>query len=250
MGQISLSLPQVGGTNASQEPLIPGDFTTVQNVINGNLDSNNIANTLAQSATVNTGTQTVKGATNIATSESRTNVAYGTLTTPDQVSGIVLPSNGLIAVWYQAMWQCSVAVANTAQAAIFIGANQLQVQDSITNGPSAQSARLGSGAANVNQALFSLPIGLASNANASATAGDVTTGQAVGFGATVGGGSAGFFTGNGANSGSIAASSASGGPCWIFAAAGTYAISVQFKSSSGSVTASNRKLWVQAFSFA
>jgi hypothetical protein len=250
MGQISLQIPQAGQFFSTEGAKVATDLTTIQTWANGNVDSSNVANSLAASAAVNTGTQTVKGAVNIATSESRTNIAYGTLTTPDQVTGIVLPSNGLIAVWYQAMWQCSVAVANTAQAAIFVGSNQLQVQDSITNGPSAQSARLGSGAANVNQALFSLPIGLASNANASATAGDITTGQAVGFGATTGGGSAGFFTGNGANSGSIAASSASGGPCWIFAAAGTYTISVQFKASSGSVTASNRKLWVQALSFA
>jgi hypothetical protein len=41
-----------------------------------------------------------------------------------------------------------------------------------------------------------------------------------------------------------------GGVVSMFAAAGTYTISVQFKALSGSVTASNRKLWVQALSFA
>src|SRR5438309_7960968 len=43
------------------------------------------------------------------------------LTTPDQVTGIVLPTNGLIAVWYQATWQTA---AGNAQAALFLGSNQ------------------------------------------------------------------------------------------------------------------------------
>lgn len=42
MGTISLSLPLVGQTNASQEPLIPSDFTTLQTAINGNLDGANL----------------------------------------------------------------------------------------------------------------------------------------------------------------------------------------------------------------
>ena len=35
----------------------------------------------------------------------------------------------------------------------------------------------------------------------------------------------------------------------VFAAAGTYDISVQFKASSGSVTVKNRKLWVWTMGF-
>jgi hypothetical protein len=35
----------------------------------------------------------------------------------------------------------------------------------------------------------------------------------------------------------------------VFAAAGTYDVSIQFKSASGSVTAKERKLWVEAVSF-
>ena len=40
-----------------------------------------------------------------------------------------------------------------------------------------------------------------------------------------------------------------GGFTFAFAAAGTYTVSVQFKASSGSVTASNRKLWVWTIGF-
>jgi hypothetical protein len=42
-----------------------------------------------------------------------------------------------------------------------------------------------------------------------------------------------------------------GGSCEIFAAAGTYTVSVQFKGiGSTSVSVSNRKLWVQVLPFA
>jgi hypothetical protein len=64
---------------------------------------------------------------------------------------------------------------------------------------------------------------------------DFTTGQVVGAGPQM----------------SVSATSPQlvGGPCYIFAAAGTYTVSVQFKSSSGSVTAKNRKLWAWTLGF-
>src|SRR5689334_701297 len=66
-----------------------------------------------------------RGATNIATSQSTSSTTYTTLGTPDQVQNIVMPTNGLIRVRYQATWQESVAGA--ARAAIFIGSNQAQI---------------------------------------------------------------------------------------------------------------------------
>ena len=38
----------------------------------------------------------------IAASEARTNTAFGTLTTPDQITGIVMPTDGLVLVGYEA----------------------------------------------------------------------------------------------------------------------------------------------------
>jgi hypothetical protein len=46
---------------------------------------------------------------------------------PDQVTGVVLPTDGLIAVWFQAKWQTSVTIASSA--AVFIGANQLNREE-------------------------------------------------------------------------------------------------------------------------
>jgi hypothetical protein len=42
-----------------------------------------------------------------------------------------------------------------------------------------------------------------------------------------------------------------GGPCYIFAAAGTYTVSIQFQAlSGGNVAVRNRRLYVQALPFA
>lgn len=219
MGTLSYTVP-VAGTdlNSLADPELATALSTILTWANGNVDAINLSAVLAQSATVNQAGQTVKGATNISTSQSTSSTTYTTLATPDQVTGIVLPSNGLICVWYQATWQSSVNAAGSA--AIFVGSNQLQAENTGAS-PAAQSA-VTSGTAN-NSPLFSAAPGL-SGANVTGYTGDVTTGQAVGA----------------ANS---------GGPCYIFVSAGTYTISVQFKASSGSVTASNRKLWVEAKSF-
>lgn len=166
------------------------------------------------------------GKTIIATEESRTNTAYGLLTTPDRVRNVVLPTDGLIAISYQAMWKES--VIDAARVAIFVGANQLK-RPSTGTVPVVQDAGMtGIGTANVYNLVAASHKGLVSAASSAGYTGDVTTGQIMG-GAT----SADQF----------------GGPCYVFAAAGTYDISVQFKASSGSVTAKERKLrvWVQPF---
>jgi hypothetical protein len=43
MGQISLSIPQVGQPDSTEEPKIANDLTLIENAINGNLDTNNLA---------------------------------------------------------------------------------------------------------------------------------------------------------------------------------------------------------------
>lgn len=187
----------------------------------------------------------LRGAANIAASESRTNTAYGLLTTPDQVTGIVLPTNGLIRVSYQATWQESVAGA--ARAAIFVGSNQLTIAAS--DGASASDAQFQAAATNNASANVAAPLATTANGLFSVNVGsggylgDVTTGQVVGLSPYGGnlvqelGGAIRTPVGIG------------GGACEITAAAGTYTVSVQFKASSGSVTASNRKLWVETIPF-
>jgi hypothetical protein len=158
-----------------------------------------------------------RGKTNIATTEARSNVAYGVMTTPDRVSGLVLPSDGLIVVGFQATWQESVLGAG--RGAIFIGANQLKYAIS-SGAPGVQEASVGGSSANLDLPVFTTGSGLTATAGSGNYTGDVTTGQILGQGFVV-----------------------------IFAAAGTYDVSVQFKASSGSVTVKNRKLWVSTIGF-
>lgn len=231
----------VAGANENVNDL-NSNLNAITAVVNGAIDSSNIANAgvsannlstaLAQFLGITNVANTGRGASIIATTESRTNVAFGTLTTPDQVTGIVLPANGLICVLYQATWQESVSAA--ASAGIFVGATQAKraVADNVA--PQASIPVLG-GTVATDTPLVTMPNGLTSfPMTAGAYTGDVTTGQIAGYSSE-------------ANLDYPTLSAA--GPCYIFAAAGTYTISIQFKASSGSVTAKNRKLWVWTTGF-
>ena len=192
-------------------------------------------------AAENAGSSVSGGASNIATSQSTSSTTYTTLSTPDQVNGIVLPTNGLIAVNYWATWQESVQGA--ARAAIFIGANQLQAVHS-AGSPAPQAAAMNGTSTALNRVLSSCPFGLISHINNVAYTGDVTTGQALALGSA--GGALSYDIGGGL----FTQAGLDGGWCLIDnLAAGTYSISVQFKASSGSVTVSNRRLRVVSLSF-
>lgn len=173
-----------------------------------------------------------RGKSIIAAAESRSSTSYGTLTTPDQVSNVVLPTDGLLAIVYQATWQESVAGA--ARAAIFIGANQFKAAGH-SGSPVVQEADTLAQPAATDRLLATHGGGLYSQTGAAYS--EVATGQAIGF-----------ATGNlvsvagmtpGAN-GQVPF----GGLCLVDVPAGTYTVSIQFKASSGSVTVKNRKLWV------
>lgn len=149
----------------------------------------------------------------IATEESRTNVAYGTLTTPDEIKEVVMPANGLIAVAYQA--RCKSSVSEAGRVALFLGANQLLagglVQEVATE---VSFNRIGTNPGGLLQ----------------------VEGEA--FGAT-----------GETISRRPGTAGAVGGLCFIQAAAGTYNISIQCKATSGSVTAKERTLRVMVFGY-
>ncbi len=224
-------LPTIGQPNASEDPKTRSALSELQTILTAGVDETNLVVALLQKLGLNSGSQVGRGKSIIATSESRTNVAYGTLTTPDRVTGIVLPTDGLIAVAYQATWQES--VLNAARAAIFIGATQMSKIFAENASPTLPDTPLsGTVGAAVDRPLATFSGGLASLTNGGgAYTGDVTTGQAIGS-----------FQGAGVIFNN-------GGPVYIFAAAGTYDVSIQFKSSSGSVTAKNRKLWCWSIGF-
>lgn len=147
----------------------------------------------------------------IATEETRESATFSTLTTKDEITSVVLPENGMMVVGYSANVLSSVASAG--RAAIFLGANQLKKG----GGPhEVQEVTI----SNTLNKIYSSPNGLTRPSSIEVTA-DVTTGQ------TLGENTAG-----------------EGGVCFIFAAAGTYNVSIQYKATSGNVKAKERKLWV------
>jgi hypothetical protein len=157
--------------------------------------------------------------------------SYALATTPDRVRELVLPTDGLIAVAYQATWQQSVGGA--ARASIFIGTNQAAIN--CVSGASPQAGAQPGGFVNLDAPLSSYGGGLIGGAPTSLA--DVTTGQIIGVGESGANVSVEVAGGLGTPGGFT------GGLCLIFAAAGAYDVSVQFKASSGNVTVKNRRLW-------
>ncbi len=183
-----------------------------------------------------------RGAVAIPGEESTGSATYVKLATPDEVRNIVLPADGLIVVAYRAHMKSTPATGS--RAAIFIGSNQLK---------SRQLALVGTQAADNNTAavyetLFTLPMGLATASSPTDTPADVTTGETIGQfvtaaeeGSTAVGGTFNVYY--------PTTQGPTGGVCYIFAAAGTYDVSVQFLTSSTTVLAKERKLWVWAMDF-
>lgn len=192
----------------------------------GGVDGDNLTATAAQQLGLSDSSHVRRGAISTATAESTSSTVYTTLTTPDRVSNVVLPTNGLIIVGYQAIWQNT--VANNGQAAIFIGSSQLEIANGTGSGgaPLAQAAS-GNSTINVDCPLGTTISGGLQSASATANATEVTTGELLSIG-----------------------SSGNGGPAFIFAAAGTYDVSIQFKNlAAGTLTVKNRHLWVWTIGF-
>jgi hypothetical protein len=226
MGTVSFTDPTIGNPFASEAAVVDAALQTLRSWANGDVDNANIATAELARLGLSDNASTRRGAVSVPASESRTNTAYGLMPTADQVAGVSLPTNGLLFVAYQATWQES--VVNAGRAAIFLGANQLKQAQTTGSAPVVQETALNAApSANVAKPLVTTPNGLFGLAgDTTGYTGDATTGQLVGVNA------------NGL-----------GGACVIFAAAGTYNVSVQFKASSGSVTVANRRLFVWTVGF-
>lgn len=209
MAELSYVLPEIGLGDVTQDPLIRTALSNTLNWAKGKVGEANF-----EAAVASTYLPGLVQKSIIATEQVRTNTAFGVLGTPDEVT-LTMPENGLIAIAYQATWKESVGKA--ARAAIFIGANQLLTANNPA--PAVQETVERAGAAETFNVLATAAGGLAHYDSSTGYTGDATTGQLVGSTGTA-------F-----------------GPCVIFAAAGSYKISVQFKASSGNVTVKSRKLW-------
>lgn len=148
----------------------------------------------------------------IATEQERENAAFGKLTTPDEVTGVVMPANGVMVIAYRAIVKTS--VTETGTMAIFLGANQLKKPGATT--PELTETKLSAGTG--FQQMVAGASGLVAIGGGTSY---VTTGETIG----------------------LTAGSAVG-LCFLRAEAGTYAVSVQFKASSGKIAAKERTLTV------
>lgn len=208
----TLETPAIGSPNLTQDPKIKKAIE----VLNGLLNSENkIARTSLEASAKPVTWYTPKI---IATEESRTNTAFGTLTTADEITGVVVPENGKLVIDYSALVKSSVGGAG--RAAIFIGSNQLKRPDT-TGTPVVSEASTASTVVGI--------IGSSSHGLENATAGTnfVTTGEA-----------------------SSELTTDARGSCVVRRlAAGTYAVSVQYRATSGSVTAKERLLQVEVHGY-
>jgi hypothetical protein len=230
---INPSLPIPGQPNATEEPKIVTALSQIvaavnavdsSNIVDGTIAPDDLQSALLDKLGASSASVVRRGQSSIVTQETRTNAAYGLMATPDRVSSLVLQTNGLIVIALQAMMSETTTVG-TARAAIFIGANQLKVAASA--GPVVQETAAKAATIGTFNPVFTTAQGLTVQDSATVYPGDASTGQLVGF--------------------SIAGQT---GICYVFAAAGTYDISVQYKTvSTGSVVVSNRKLWAWTVGF-
>lgn len=269
MADINPTIPSVGELNSTADPKIRTALNTLVATVNALEAANFSAGAVDTTALLDDGVTAEKldpttvgavlgigqsgtvrrGKCIVATEETRTNSAYGKLTTPDEVASVVVPTDGLLAIQYDATWSSS-AVA--ARAAIFLGSNQLKIADA--SGPVTQAAVSHASSITTVAPLISAPLGLV-GCYANAPYAEVSTGQVLGkvgsattspseFQAEIGG--------SVVSLGAIGATSSFmgiGGPIIVRVPAGTYTVSVQFKSASGTVTVKNRRLHVWTIGF-
>lgn len=163
---------------------------------------------------------TLAGKLYIPTTESTSSTSDTYLTTPDRIQNVVLPTDALIAVIYQALWRNDSTQA--ARASVYVGANKAKVIPSAGGAPGS-SEGTGPSTINSDAGLATGAFGLVGNINAAGTT-EVLTGQAVTSGTNHGPGSLLLLFG---------------------VPAGTYDVGIQFRSQvAGTVTAKSRRLWV------
>lgn len=213
------------GSTSDANANINNNWTLIEALVNGDLDTTNLdaaagilpaqlVLAIREAAGLNDA-NIRRGKSIVATEESRTNVAYGALGSNwDRVQNVVVPTDGLLRITYRALVKSTVAAAG--RAAIFIGANQLK-----------------------SQAAGGVPV--VQEAPTGGTADDYDWIRTIGTSGLV------------ESAGVGQASSVTTGLPWeaieVEVAAGTYDVSVQYKATSGTITAKERKLWVEAIGF-
>src|ERR1044072_7066580 len=120
-GSISPNLPSKGEPLGTSDNKLRGSLITLRDGLNAILGGENKVSPegLEKAAKPVTWYEPKV----IATEETRENTAYGTLSTADEITGVVVPSNALVRVGYAALWKVSTGAAVGA-VSIFFGTQE------------------------------------------------------------------------------------------------------------------------------
>lgn len=235
MADVTLPFNLTNGSTADADQVM-SNLNALRTAVNA-LDGDNLATALAQLLGVSQTGVVRRGKSIIATVETVTAEAYTLAPTPDRVSGIELPTDGLLLIGYKALWKANSAT-NASAASIFLGGNQIRRVVDLQAAPipceAASPGTLYTDLFTSGGGLFSSP----NNSNPPTDRSEVTTGQVLGGPVAV-------------SAGASTAMVPLGGLMVVYAAAGTYDVSVQFKKdpTQTGITVKSRKLWVQAVGF-
>lgn len=249
MTELAYPLPEIGEPSIAADPRTLAALINIKAWTQGQIDSTNlkaggiegaslksetitgskIAPATIKSSNIEAGVFGAVALTKsvIATEESRTNTAFGTLGTPDELT-VVMPEDGLFGVSFQANWKES--VSSSAAAGLFfkqgLGA-AVAVKIQLTNSTSLSTVESSAiGHAGVWQPLTNSSNGLVTGSGAVNVATET-------FGVPTVVGMAGEVSG--------------GGFLLLASEAGSFKLSIRYKSSSGTVTVKNRILRVAVF---
>lgn len=200
-------LPKTSQTGANEWADVEDNDKAIRDVVNGELENDNLSGAAGITrANLAALAKPVRWYTPtiIPTEQSRTNTAFGLLETPDEVEEVVLPSGGLIIVLYRARVKSS--GDSDGLVGLFLNDTQVRNQHNEANVQYQTQGTIYDRVTTARQGM--------EGANESGSS-DATTGQVMG-----------------------------GGFVQLFADPGTYDVSFRFRATSGSVTASERRLFV------
>lgn len=192
---------------------------TANAMASGAVGAQNLSPSLASDLGINAGANTGRGVTNVAASQSTSSGSPVFLSTPDQVTGITLATNGMINIYYLAQVEVS---AGTGTIGLYVNGGSGWNAISFPAGNNTFTPINGT----ITTAPHFSPV--STNGSSIAASASSTTDQTF------------------ATTGMALPHST---PITMVAAAGTYSIGVQYSMSGGTLTAQNRTLWVQTVNF-
>jgi len=125
MTEATFELPEKGEARSSADGKVKTGLSKLKEVVNGKLGQTNFEANAALAGKWYTPSI-------IATEQTRESASFGTLSTPDEITGVVLPTNGLILIRFLAVFKSSVGEAG--EVGLFLGSNQIVAANGVNAG--------------------------------------------------------------------------------------------------------------------